>query len=210
MYRQVKGPSGFVSCLGGPSLAGLSAIVDPHDTILTLSRCLAEAIESGHDGPMEREHAETTIRRRGLQGALAGKRAADSRANALASIIHELMAAGFLSRLTLTAELNRRGIPTAQSARWHDNTVVRMLSRLGLRASLIDGRINNGQAGKQSAESKAGALASTVRKLQAQGFATHGAIARELNAREIPTSQGSKWISTSVRRLLHHLERLKL
>ena len=159
---------------------------------------------------MEREHAETTIRQRGRQGALAGKRAADSRANALASIIHELMTAGFLSRLTLAAELNRRGIPTAQGGRWHDNTVVRMLSRLGLRASLIDGRINNGQAGKQSAEAKAEVLAPTVRELQAQGFVTLGAIARELNAREIPTSQGSKWVSTSVKRLLRHLKRLKL
>jgi hypothetical protein len=42
---------------------------------------------------MEREHAETSLQR-GVQGALAGKRAADSRANALASIIHELMAVG--------------------------------------------------------------------------------------------------------------------
>jgi hypothetical protein len=141
---------------------------------------------------------------------VATKRAADSRANALASIIHEIMAAGFLSRLTLAAELNRRGIPTAQGGRWHDNTVVRMLSRLGLRASLIDGRINNGQADKQSAEAKAEVLAPTVRELQAQGFDTLGAIARELNAREIPTSRGSKWISTSVKRLLGHLERLKL
>ena len=110
---------------------------------------------------------------------------------------------------TLTAELNRRGIPTAQGARWHDNTVVRMLSRLGLRASLIDGRINNGQAGKQSAEAKAEVLAPTVRELQAQGFNTLGAIARELNAREIPTSRGRKWESTSVKRLLRHLEMLK-
>jgi hypothetical protein len=159
---------------------------------------------------MEREHSEASLPRRGGQGALANKQAAYSRANALASIIHELMAAGFLSRLTLAAELNRRGIPTAQGGRWHDNTVVRMLSRLGLRASLIDGRINNGQAGNQSAEAKAEVLAPTVRELQAQGFDTLGAIARELNAREIPTSRGSKWISTSVKRLLGHLERLKL
>jgi hypothetical protein len=163
-----------------------------------------------HDGSMEQVRGERSSRIRGGHGALANKRAADSRANALASIIHELMAAGFLSRLTLAAELNRRGIPTAQGGRWHDNTVVRMLSRLGLRASLIDGRINNGQAGNQSAEAKAEVLAPTVRELQAQGFDTLGAIARELNAREIPTSRGSKWISTSVKRLLGHLERLKL
>ena len=154
---------------------------------------------------MEREHAEASLRRRGTHGALANKRAAESHANGLASTIRELMAAGFTSPQSLAAELNRKGIPTAQGGRWHYNTVVRMLSRLGLRAFLIDGRINNGQAGKQSAEAKAKALAPTVRELQAQGFVTLGAIARELNARVIPTSRGSKWISTSVKRLLRAL-----
>jgi Recombinase len=158
---------------------------------------------------MEREHAETPLRRRGVDGALANKQAADSRARALASTIRELRAAGFNSRRSLAAELNRRGIPTAQGARWHYNTVVRMLKRLGLLASLIDGRINNGQAGKQSADAKAKALAPTVRELRANGFDTLGAIARELNAREIPTSRGRKWESTSVKRLLRHLEMLK-
>jgi hypothetical protein len=86
-----------------------------------------------------------------------------------------------------------------------DNTVVRMLSHLCLRASLIDGRTNNGQAGKQSAEAKAKALAPTVRELQAQGFSTFGAIACELNAREIPTPRGGKWQATSVKRLLQRL-----
>jgi hypothetical protein len=81
---------------------------------------------------MEREHAETSSRRRGVQGALANKQAADSRADALASTFRELMAAGFLSRRSLAGELNRRGIPTAQGGRWHYNTVVRMLTRLGL------------------------------------------------------------------------------
>jgi hypothetical protein len=60
-----------------------------------------------------------------------------------------------------------------------------MLKRLGLLASLIDGRINHGQAGKQSADAKAKALAPTVRELRANGFDTLGAIARELIAREI-------------------------
>ena len=84
-----------------------------------------------------------------------------------------------------------------------------MLTRLGLLASFIDGRANNGQAGKQSADAQAKALAPTVRELQAKGFDSLGAIARELNAREIPTSRGRKWESTSVKRLLRHLEMLK-
>jgi hypothetical protein len=158
---------------------------------------------------MEQARGERSSRNRGIHGALANKRAADSRANALASTIRELRAAGFTSRRSLAAELNRKGIPTAQGGRWHYNSVVRMLKRLGLLASLIDGRINNGQAGKQSADAKAKALAPTVRELQANGFDTLGAIARELNAREIQTSRGRKWEATSVKRLLRHLEMLK-
>jgi hypothetical protein len=152
---------------------------------------------------------EASSRRRGVHGALANKRAADSRARALASIIHELRAAGFISRRSLAKELNRRGIPTAQGGRWHYTTVVRMLARLGLLPSFIDGRTNNGQAGKQSADAQAKALAPTVRELQAKGFDSLGAMARELNAREIRTSRGRKWQSTSVRRLLRRLERQK-
>jgi hypothetical protein len=118
---------------------------------------------------MEREHMETSRRPRGIPGALANKRAADSRADALAPTIRELMAAGFLSRRSLARELWQRGIPTAQGGKWHYTTVVRMLTRLGLLSSLTDGRTNNGQAGKQSADAKALALASTVREFQAKG-----------------------------------------
>ena len=39
---------------------------------------------------MESEHAERSLRRRGVQGALANKRAADSHAHALVSTIREL------------------------------------------------------------------------------------------------------------------------
>jgi len=158
---------------------------------------------------MEQVRGQASSRRRGVHGALANKRAADSRARALASIIHELRAAGFISRRSLAKELNRRGIPTAQGGRWHYTTVVRMLARLGLLPSFIDGRTNNGQAGKQSADAQAKALAPTVRELQAKGFDSLGAMARELNAREIRTSRGRKWQSTSVRRLLRRLERQK-
>jgi hypothetical protein len=84
-----------------------------------------------------------------------------------------------------------------------------MLRRLGFLTSGTGSRINNGQAGKRDADAKAKALASTVRELQAKGLYTFGAIARELNAREIPTARGGKWHSTSVKRLLRRLERLE-
>ena len=151
----------------------------------------------------------TSSRRGGVHGALAGKRAADLRALTLVATIREVRAAGFVSRRALADELNRRGIPTTRGGRWHYTTVVRMLRRLGLLTSGTGSRINNGQAGKRDADAKAKALASTVRELRAKGLDTFGAIARELNAREIPTAFGGKWHPTSVSRLLHRLERLE-
>jgi hypothetical protein len=83
-------------------------------------------------GPMEQLSGQTSSRGHGGHGALANKRAADSRAHALASTIRKLMAAGTLSRRALADELNRRRIPTARGGSWHYTTVVRMLTRLGL------------------------------------------------------------------------------
>jgi hypothetical protein len=136
---------------------------------------------------------------------LALKRAADSRAHASASTIRKLIAAGFVSRRALADELNRRGIPAARGGRWHYTTVVRVLSRLGLLTSGKGGRINNGQASKQGADARAKALASTIRALQVKGHVSFSAIARELNAREIPTALGGEWHPASVSRLLHRL-----
>jgi Recombinase len=150
------------------------------------------------------------IRRGGHPGALANKRAADSQALALAPTIRKLLAADFVSRHALADELNRSGIPTARGGRWHYTTVVRMLTRLGLLTSGKGGRINNGQASKQSADGQAKALASTIRALQAKGLVSFSSIARALNERKIPTALGGSWHATSVRRLLHRLKRLPM
>jgi transposase len=146
----------------------------------------------------------TSSRRRSVHGALAGKRAADSRAAALASTIRKLLADGLAQR-ALADELNRRGIPTALGGSWHYTTVWRMLRRLGLKTK---GRINIGLASKQAADARAEALASTIRALQLKGLVSFKSIARELNEREIPTARGGKWHPSSVSRLLHRLERL--
>jgi hypothetical protein len=82
---------------------------------------------------MEQVSGGTSSRKRGGHGALANKQAADSRARALVSTIRELRAAGFVSRRALAEELNRSAIPTARGGRWHYTTVVRMLTRLGLK-----------------------------------------------------------------------------
>jgi hypothetical protein len=128
----------------------------------------------------------------GNAGALANKRAADSRAHSLISIIHELMAAGFVSRRALAEELNRRGIPTARGGSWHRTTVTRMLARLGLITWGKDAWINNGQAKEHAADVRSEALGPTIRKLQKAGFVSINAIARELSEQEIPTAQGGK------------------
>jgi hypothetical protein len=127
----------------------------------------------------------------------------------LVSIIRKLKAAGFVSRRALADELNRRGIATARGGSWHYTTVVRLLTRLGLLAPGKGARIHNGRAGKQAADEQAKALASTIRALQAKGIVSFNAIARELNAPEIPTVLGGKWHPTSVSRLLRRLERLE-
>jgi Recombinase len=156
---------------------------------------------------MEQLSGVTSSRGR-VHGASTNKRAADSRAAALASTIRQLMAAGFVSQRALADELNRRGVPTLFGGSWHRTTVVRMLTRLGLITS-GKGRINIGQATKQAADARAKALASTIRALQTGGLVSFGAIARELNGREIPAARGGKWHRTSVDRLLHRLKRLE-
>jgi Recombinase len=157
---------------------------------------------------MQQVSGETSSGRRGGQGALAGKRAADSRALALLPAIREI-AAGFVSRRALAGELNRRGIPTARGGSWRYTTVVRMLTRLGLLTSGKRGRINNGLAHKQAADSRAKALAPTIRALQGKGVVSPMSIARELNERGIPAARGGKWHLTAVTRLLERLERLE-
>ena len=159
---------------------------------------------------MEQVSGETSSRGRSVHGALAGKRAADSRALALATTIRELRAAGFISRRALADELNRRRIPTARGGRWQYTTVVRILTRLGLLTSGKGGRINNGQASKQAADARAKKLARTIRALQAKGHSSFSAIAHALNEREIPTALGGEWHGASVKRLLRRLKRLAL
>jgi hypothetical protein len=157
---------------------------------------------------MKKSRGVTSSRRRRARGALAGRRAADARARALASTLRELKAAGFISRRALADELNRRGIPTARGGRWQYTTVVRVLRRLGLLTSGKGGRINNGQVSKQGADARAKSLASTIRALQAKGLVSFNAIAHTLNKREIPTALGGRWHPASVSRLLERWERL--
>jgi hypothetical protein len=157
---------------------------------------------------MEPVSGETSSRSRAIHSALANKRAADSRARALVSTIRELWAAGFVSRRALADELNRRAIPTARGGRWHYTTVVRMLTRLGLKTH-GNPMINNGQALKQAADVRAKVLAPIIRAFKGKGLVSFSAIARELNEREIPTARRGRWHPSSVSRLLQRLKKLQ-
>src|SRR5882762_3459297 len=142
---------------------------------------------SGHDVRMKQGRGRTSSHRRAIPGPLAGKRAADSRARALASTIRKLMAAGFVSRRTLADELNRKGVPTDRGGSWHGTTVERMLTGLGL---ITSG--NNVLANKQAADVRAKALASTIRALRAKGLVSSKTIARKLNEREDTNGTGQQ------------------
>ena len=57
-------------------------------------------------------------------------------------------------------------------------------------------------ANKRGADSRALALATTIRVLMAAGFVSQHALANELNRRGIPAARGGKWHRTSIRRVL--------
>jgi hypothetical protein len=150
---------------------------------------------------MEQVGEENASRKR----ALANRQRADARALALLPTIQKLMAAGFVSHRGLANELNRRGMPSAAGGRWHRNTVVRMLKRLGLQNG---GGISNGLGNKRAADMRAERFGPTIRKLRKAGFVSIKAIAGELNERGIAAPRGGKWHLTTVTRLLERLDRL--
>ena len=154
---------------------------------------------------MKTARGQASSRKNGLLGALAGQRAADSRARALASTLRELSGGWVRVPTALAKELNRREVPTRLGGKWHRTTVARVLARLGV---VTNGRINNGQWHKQAADARAKALAPTIRKLRRAGIVSGKSIARELNERKIPTARDGKWHKSTVRRLLRRLDTL--
>ena len=58
---------------------------------------------------------------------------------------------------------------------------------------------------RRAADSFARSLAPFILKLQAEGFTTQNAIARELARRKVPTARGGNWHPSTVVRLLARL-----
>ena len=61
---------------------------------------------------------------------MASRQSADERAMALAPIVRELRAAGFVKLQAMADELNKREVKTAYGRRWHASTVLKLLERL--------------------------------------------------------------------------------
>jgi hypothetical protein len=61
---------------------------------------------------------------------MASRQSAEDRAMALAPIVRELRAAGFVKLQAMADELNKREIKTAYGGRWHAATVLKLLERL--------------------------------------------------------------------------------
>jgi hypothetical protein len=95
-------------------------------------------------------------------GALSHMVAANLRARALASIVREIWASGFMSYNAVSRELNRRGVPPFRGGKqWYPMTAGRLLVRLqrsgqihirhpASRGSLLNLALSNSVAGRKA------------------------------------------------------------
>ena len=114
------------------------AVDNPHATRLTL-HILATVAE--HERHMIADRTKAALRAAKARGIRLGRNGADQlapayraeamqRARQLAPVLAELKEAGMSAR-QIAAELTARGIITPTGARWHAQTVIRMLDRAG-------------------------------------------------------------------------------
>jgi DNA invertase Pin-like site-specific DNA recombinase len=115
------------------------AVDNPHATRLTL-HILAAVAE--HEREMIAERTKAALRAAKARGIRLGRNGADrlaptyraaaiERARQLAPVLSDMRNAGMSAR-QMASELTGRGIPTPTCARWHAQTVIRMLDRAGV------------------------------------------------------------------------------
>jgi DNA invertase Pin-like site-specific DNA recombinase len=113
------------------------AVDNPHATRLTL-HILAAVAE--HEREMIAERTKAALQAAKARGVRLGRNGADQlaptyrakaieRAHQLAPMLAQMQTAGMSAR-QMAAQLTERGIPTPTGARWHAQTVIRMLERL--------------------------------------------------------------------------------
>jgi DNA invertase Pin-like site-specific DNA recombinase len=113
------------------------AVDNPHATRLTL-HILAAVAE--HEREMIAERTKAALRAAKARGIRLGRNGADrlaptyraqaiERARQLAPLLAELKSAGMSAR-QMAVQLTARDIPTPTGARWHAQTVIRMLDRV--------------------------------------------------------------------------------
>ncbi len=114
------------------------AVDNPHATRLTL-HILAAVAE--HEREMIADRTKAALQAAKARGIRLGRNGADrlapayrakaiERARQLAPLLAELKTAG-LSARQIAAQLTARGIPTPTGARWHAQTIIRMIDRAG-------------------------------------------------------------------------------
>jgi DNA invertase Pin-like site-specific DNA recombinase len=113
------------------------AVDNPHATRLTL-HILAAVAE--HEREMIADRTKAALQAAKARGMRLGRNGADrlapayraeaiERARQLAPLLAELKSAGMSAR-QMAVQLTARGIPTPTGARWHAQTVIRMLDRV--------------------------------------------------------------------------------
>ena len=101
-------------------------------------------------------------------------------------------------QLAARADLDTKLTSVGVAQPGHDGPMERVRGETSSRRRGIHGALAN----KHAADSRARALALTLRELIAAGFASRLALADELNRRGIPTSRGGIWHYTTVARML--------
>jgi Recombinase len=97
--------------------------------------------------------------------------------------------------------LTRSAVWLGTSKSGHDGLMEQVTGGASSRRRRVPAALKN----KQAAESRAHALASTIRKLIAAGFVSQQALTDELNRRGVPTALDGSWHRTSVGRMLTRL-----
>jgi DNA invertase Pin-like site-specific DNA recombinase len=119
----------------------------------------------------------------------------------LAPVIAEIRAAGFLSAMAIARQLSARSIRPVRSDRWSSKSAHALLSRLRWGRSVSQAR----QAWHDSKQRWIASLAPVLFEVRQSGHKTLVSIARELNARGVPTRQGARWDGPAVGKTLMYL-----